>query len=74
MSSKADSDGTVAIVVALFVAAGLFEIGGGWLIWQHQREEKPWWYALLGAIALVLYGFVPTWQPLDAGNFGRVYA
>ena len=28
---------------ALFVAAGLAEIGGGYLIWQWLREGKPWW-------------------------------
>jgi drug/metabolite transporter superfamily protein YnfA len=64
----------VVVFIALFIAAGLLEIGGGWLIWQNQREGKQWWFALLGALALVLYGFVPTWQPPEAGEFGRVYA
>ena len=54
-----------------FVLAGLFEIGGGYLIWLWLRESKSIWYAVFGAIVLVLYGIVPTLQP---ANFGRVYA
>ncbi len=54
-----------------FVLAGLFEIGGGYLIWLWLREGKSIWLAPLGAIVLVLYGIVPTLQP---ANFGRVYA
>jgi small multidrug resistance family-3 protein len=54
-----------------FVLAGLFEIGGGYLIWLWLREGKSIWYAGLGAVILVLYGIVPTLQP---ANFGRVYA
>ncbi len=54
-----------------FVLAGLFEIGGGYLVWLWVREGKPIGYALLGAAILVMYGLVPTLQP---ANFGRVYA
>jgi small multidrug resistance family-3 protein len=54
-----------------FVLAGLFEIGGGYLIWLWLREGKSIWYAALGAVILILYGIVPTLQP---ANFGRVYA
>jgi len=54
-----------------FVLAGLFEIGGGYLIWLWIREGKSIWYAVSGAIILVLYGVIPTLQP---ANFGRVYA
>jgi len=54
-----------------FLLAGLFEIGGGYLIWLWLREDKSIVYALLGAVILVLYGVVPTLQP---ANFGRVYA
>jgi len=57
--------------VCYFVLAGLFEIGGGYLIWLWIREGKPVLYALIGAVILVLYGVVPTLQP---ANFGRVYA
>ena len=54
-----------------FLLAGLFEIGGGYLIWLWLREGKSIAYALFGAVILVLYGVIPTLQP---ANFGRVYA
>lgn len=57
--------------VAFFIIAGLFEIGGGYLIWVWLREGKSIWYAALGAIILVFYGIIPTLQP---GNFERIYA
>lgn len=54
-----------------FILAGMFEIGGGYLVWLWLREGKPILFGLLGALVLVLYGVVPTLQP---ANFGRVYA
>ena len=51
--------------------AGLFEIGGGYLVWQCLKEHKPLWMGLLGGLILALYGVVATWQ---TANFGRVYA
>ncbi len=57
--------------VGYFILAGLFEIGGGYLVWLWLREGKPVWYAIIGAVILVLYGVVPTLQP---AHFGRVYA
>ncbi len=54
-----------------FILAGLFEIGGGYLVWLWLREGKPAWYALMGAVALIIYGIIPTLQP---AHFGRVYA
>jgi len=57
--------------LALFLAAGLFEIGGGYLVWLWLRDGRaPLWGALGGAV-LFLYGVVPTLQPAP---FGRVYA
>ncbi len=58
--------------LALFVLAGLFEIGGGWLVWQWLRVGRSFWLGLTGALVLVLYGVVPTLQ--SEPNFGRVYA
>jgi small multidrug resistance family-3 protein len=58
--------------IALFVLAGLAEIGGGYLVWLLLREAKPMWYGVLGGIILVLYGIIPTLQKFP--NFGRVYA
>ena len=63
---------TLAQVLGLFLVAGLAEIGGGWLVWQAMRESKPWWWAAVGSLVLVVYGFIPTLQPLS--DFGRLYA
>jgi len=56
----------------LFLAAGVAEIGGGYLVWLWLREGKPSWFGLVGALALVAYGVLPTLQSFPA--FGRVYA
>jgi small multidrug resistance family-3 protein len=58
--------------VGLFVAAGLAEIGGGYLVWRWLREGDPWPVGLAGAIILVVYGVIPTFQV--SADFGRVYA
>jgi small multidrug resistance family-3 protein len=59
------------VVIALFVLAGLLEIGGGYLIWLWLREGSPVYLGLLGAVGLALYGVVATLQPFQ---FGRVFA
>ncbi|KAL4428505.1 hypothetical protein ABPG75_002594 [Micractinium tetrahymenae] len=64
--------GKVVLSLVLFVAAGVAEIGGGWLVWQSIRLHKGWYLALIGAVVLFLYGVIPCAQPMD--NFGRVYA
>ncbi len=56
-----------------FIVAGLFEIGGGYLIWLWLREGKSLLYGIVGAIILIFYGIIPTLQPQSA-SFGRVYA
>ena len=61
----------IAKSIFYFLIAGLFEIGGGYLIWLWIREGKPLSYAVIGAIVLIAYGIIPTLQP---ANFGRVYA
>ena len=60
------------MIGALFVLAGLCEIGGGYLVWGWVRENKPAFWALLGAGVLALYGVVAALQPIP--EFGRVYA
>jgi small multidrug resistance family-3 protein len=62
---------TILKSMALFVLAGLFEIGGGYMVWLSLREGRPWWIGVLGGLILIGYGVVATWQP---ANFGRVYA
>ena len=61
----------MVVSLAYFVAAGLCEIGGGYLVWLWLRQGKSGWLAVLGAVVLVLYGVIPTLQP---AHFGRVYA
>ena len=65
------SASTITISLGLFLLAGLFEIAGGWLVWQWIRDAKPWPWGLLGGSVLFLYGVIPTFQP---AHFGRVYA
>jgi len=65
---------TAAILLrsmALFVLAGLMEIGGGYLVWLWLREGRAVFVGVLGGLLLFLYGVVPTLQP---AHFGRVYA
>ena len=62
---------TIAQSVGLFLLAGLCQIGGGWLVWQWLREGRGISWAWIGALVLVLYGIIPTFQP---AHFGRVYA
>ncbi|MBD2353964.1 YnfA family protein [Tolypothrix sp. FACHB-123] len=54
-----------------FLWAGVFELGGGYLIWLWLREGKPIYWGICGGIALAIYGIIATLQP---ANFGRVYA
>lgn len=56
-----------------FLLAGVFEIGGGYLIWLWLRQGKSSIYGIIGALVLILYGIIPTLQP-ENSNFGRVYA
>ena len=62
----------------LFFLAGVAEIVGGWMVWMTirgnstRKGKQPWWFAVLGSIILILYGFIPTLQPTS--NFGRIYA
>lgn len=62
----------VARSIALFAAAGLTEIGGGYLIWRWLRESAPCPVGLLGGLILICYGIIPTLQ--TTADFGRVYA
>mmetsp|Transcript_16363 Transcript_16363/g.22551 ORF Transcript_16363/g.22551 Transcript_16363/m.22551 type:complete len:149 (-) Transcript_16363:252-698(-) len=64
---------TIFISIALFILAGIFEVGGGYLVWIGVREKRlPWLFIPIGCIILVLYGFVPTLQPV--ASFGRIFA
>lgn len=65
------SASAISFSLGLFILAGLCEIAGGWMVWQWLRESRPWTWGLLGAVVLVLYGVIPTFQ---SAHFGRVYA
>src|SRR6202050_1776681 len=58
--------------IGLFAAAGLAEIGGGYLIWRWLREGASWPGGLAGASILVGYGIIPPLQ--SSSDFGRIYA
>jgi small multidrug resistance family-3 protein len=58
--------------LALFVVAAVAEIGGAYLVWLSIREGRGWPVAVLGGLALTLYGVVATLQP--EANFGRIFA
>lgn len=57
--------------LAVFILAGVCEIGGGYLVWLWLRDGKSWWIGAIGAVVLMLYGVVATFQ---TESFGRVYA
>ena len=61
----------VLVSIALFIAAGVLEIGGGWLVWKWRKDHWHWAFFVLGSVILVAYGIVPT---LQDQVFGRTYA
>jgi small multidrug resistance family-3 protein len=61
----------IVITIFFFFLAGLFEIGGGYLVWLWLRESYSWLIGVIGGFVLFLYGIVPTFQP---SHFHRIYA
>jgi small multidrug resistance family-3 protein len=61
----------ISISLFLFFAAGLCEIGGGYLVWLWLREDMSWILGIIGGFVLFVYGIIPTFQP---SHFHRVYA
>ena len=57
--------------IVYFFLAGLFEIGGGYLIWLWIREDMSWLLGVLGGFILFFYGIIPT---LQSSHFHRIYA
>ena len=64
---------SVRRTLTLFALGGVFEIGGGYLVWLWLREGRAVWLGVPGGLALFLYGVLPTLQP-ETAHFGRVYA
>ncbi|NBD26822.1 YnfA family protein [Paenibacillus glycinis] len=58
--------------LALFLLAGLAEIGGGYLVWLWLKDARPLWFGVVGSLILVAYGIIPTLQSFP--SFGHVYA
>ena len=56
--------------IFIFILAGLFEIAGGYLVWQWLKESRPAWYGLVGGLMLAFYGVIATWQ---YAGFTKVY-
>lgn len=65
------SASSIAVSIALFIVAGLMEIGGGYLVWLWLRDGRGALLGALGGLLLFVYGVLPTFQP---SHFGRVYA
>ncbi len=63
--------GLIPKSIFLFIAAGICEIGGGYLVWLWLRNNKGFLLGIIGGFVLFFYGVVPTFQPV---HFGRVYA
>jgi len=72
MNIKLEGIMEVVKSLAYFLIAGLCEISGGYLMWLWLREDKNLWYGIFGVFVIVLYGIIPTLQPVN--NFGRIYA
>jgi small multidrug resistance family-3 protein len=62
---------SIILVMSLFFAAALLEIGGGYLVWMWLHEKKGFSLGIIGGFILFIYGIIPTLQP---AHFGRVYA
>jgi small multidrug resistance family-3 protein len=54
--------------ILLFILAGLFEIGGGYLVWQWWRNNAGVVVGALGGLILFLYGILPTYQTEQAAR------
>jgi small multidrug resistance family-3 protein len=59
------------ITILLFFLAGLFAIGGGYLVWLWLRQDMGWILGAIGGLVLFVYGVIPTFQP---AHFHRIYA
>ncbi len=56
---------------ALFLLAGLLEIGGCYLVWMSVRHGHPWAWAI-GVVLLAIFGLVLAFASADAPS--RAYA
>ena len=59
---------TVVQSIALFLLAGMSEIGGGYFVWQWWRNGAHWGIGIIGAAVLIPYGIIPTYQEANFGG------
>lgn len=64
----------IAKSILFFLAAGLLELGGAYLIWLWARGSRSPWFALAGAVVLTAYGLVHTLQPATYGRIQAAYS
>lgn len=57
--------------ILIFILGGLFEIGGGYLIWMWLRKGYGIGYGIIGGVILVGCAIIATFQ---TASFGRVSA
>jgi drug/metabolite transporter superfamily protein YnfA len=70
---SSNSTANIIFSLFLFILAGVFEIGGGYLVWRGIRDKYlPAVTLPVGSLVLIIYGFIPTLQPMD--SFGRIFA
>ena len=62
---------SIVRILSIYILAGLAEIGGGYLVWHWLRSGKPVFWGIAGAIILVMYGIIATFQP---AGFSKVYS
>ena len=68
---KPDETPVVIRAFAVFLLAGMLEVGGGLGVWKWSREGSSLGWGLLGMGVLALYGIAAALSPLE---FGRAYA
>jgi small multidrug resistance family-3 protein len=68
---KPDETPVVIRAFAVFLLAGMLEVGGGFGVWKWFREGSSLGWGLLGMGVLALYGIAAALSPLE---FGRAYA
>jgi small multidrug resistance family-3 protein len=54
---------TILVTFLIFIIAGIFEIGGAYLIWLWLRSDFSWIVGAFGALLLLTYAIVQTYQP-----------
>ncbi len=52
-----------------FFLAGLYEIGGGYLVWLWLRESKSIWFGLLRVVVLIFMGLSQRFNRLTLEGF-----